>query len=369
MRVPFRMIPRATLSLAAVLACSLTACGRDAPNRAGGPLLPGGAVRTFEVVVDPARYLVRDTSFAGYGTPWDVTYLIIAQDYQDRLDAHALARFEIPTAIAAPDSGGTVRTDSTPTFSSGTVALFIDSVRTATAGPLQFELYRLAEEWDPQSATWALRVDTAETQHSWAEPGGTRGALIDTATWSAADGDTVFFDVDSATIEAWRDTLDLSRGALVRIVNGGERVRAAEILMRIDARPSFRPDTVVTTTIRPPDRTFVFDPPIETVAGAPMIGGVTAWRTMLLLKQRLDTLSVTCPDGPPGCTLLLRETTVNYAALLLDPVAPPPGFPPEDSLVISARVLLESPAVPLARSLLSAPAGSTPRPLSPARLS
>src|SRR5690606_21073944 len=47
-----------------------------------------------------------------------------------------------------------------------------------------------------------------------AEPGGTSAALVDTATWDPAEGDSVSFVVDSLTVALWADTLDAARGAL-----------------------------------------------------------------------------------------------------------------------------------------------------------
>ncbi|HEX6323252.1 MAG TPA: hypothetical protein VFZ36_05955, partial [Vicinamibacterales bacterium] len=111
--------------------------------------------------------------------------------------------------------------------------------------------------------------------------------------------------------------------------------------------------------IRPPDPTFVYDPPVPAVSSTPRIGGITAWRTFLLLRARLDTLRVPCPDQP-SCTLPVRDAAINYAALLLEPTASPPGFAVEDSLGIIARVVLDAPDVPLVRSVLGGFAGQLP---------
>jgi len=357
MRSRFRSRSGHRCALVAVLASVIAACGAEDASEAGGPLLPDGAVRTFEAIIAPDRYLARDTAFSGYAEPFDVTYMILAENFEDALESHALARFRIPATVSGPDTSGTVRTDSMPVFFAGRVELHLDSI-TASTSPLRLELYRLVEEWDPRSATWMLRVDTADTQLAWSEPGGTRGTLIDSVTWTSPDS-IVTFDIDSATIEAWRDTTDVAPGVLVRIANQGERVRASEILLRVDSRPAFHPDTVITTDVRTPDRTFVYDPPIDTLSGAPRAGGVTAWRTFIRLRERLDSLQVPCPDGPPGCTVSLRDATINYAALMFEPIAPPAGFTPEDSVQLIAPVVLESPAVPLLRSLIGGEAGRT----------
>ena len=343
----------------------LGGCGDESPTEAGGPLLPG-EIRSFEVILEPGRYLIGDTAFSGYGEPFDVPYFIIANDFDGALDAHLLARFELPRTIAVVDTAGVVRADSAPIYFRGEVLVLVDSIRSSTKGPVTLELLPIAEPWDGGTATWTLRIDSTGVRLPWAQPGGTVGARIDTATWSAAGGDTLRLAVDSATLAAWRDTLDFSRGALIRVVDGDMRMRTSGVLLRAEARSTHQPDTVVTSTIQAPDPTFIFDPPIATISSAPRVGGITAWRTFLLLRQRLDTLRLPCPDQP-DCTLPLRDATINYAALLLEPVAPPAGFVPEDSLRLVVRGLVEAADVPLIRSLLGGIAGQMLEPLPAAR--
>lgn len=356
---------RTPARLAALLALPLLAgCGEESPTEAGGPLLPG-EVRSFEVILDASRYLVSDTAFGGFADAFDVTYFIVANEFDDALNAHMLTQFEMPVAIAVRDAAGAVRQDSAPSYFSGEILFRVDSIRSSSKGPLEFELLRLAEPWDAPTATWSLRIDTPGVTLPWSVPGGTTSARIDTSTWSSSS-DTLRFAVDSATLAAWTDTLDLSRGSLLRLVDPGERVRITEVFMRANAHSTIDPDTVVTVTIRPPATTFVFDPPIAETSAAPKLGGITAWRTFLTLKSRLDTLAVPCPNQP-GCTIQLRDVTINHAALLLEPEMPPAGFAPEDSIQPIARILLQSDDVPLIRSLLGGVAGGVGTPIAPAR--
>jgi hypothetical protein len=357
-----RYAPR--LAALAGLALAL-GCSEESPTEAGGPLLPG-EVHSFEVILDASRYLISDTAFAGYGEPFDVPYFVVATDFEDALDAHMITRFEMPVAIAVRDNAGAIRSDSSPIYFAGEILFRVDSVRSSSKGPLDFELLRIAEAWDAPSTTWSLRVDTAGVALPWTVPGGTTAARIDTSTWASSGGDTLRFAVDSATLAAWTDTADFSRGALLRLVDPGERMRIVEVFMRADARSTIDPDTVVTVTIRPPATTFVFDPPIPATSDAPALGGITAWRTFLTLRPRLDTLTVPCPDRP-ACRLQLRDLTINHAAILLEPETPPAGFAPEDSILPIARILLQSADVPLVRSLLGGVAGQALTPVAPSR--
>src|SRR5690606_23897560 len=155
---------------------------------------------------------------------------------------------------------------------------------------------------------------------------------------------------------------------LIRVATPDARLNSPLALLRLDARPSARPDTVVTVTLGVVAGTFVYDP--EPAAGSGLrVGGVPAWRSYLHF-QRVDTLSYPCPGEPAGsgCTLRLGEVKINYAALVIQPEAAPPGFVPEDSLRVDARTVLTVPSVPLGRSPLgSRAAGSSSQAIPPSR--
>jgi hypothetical protein len=63
-------------------------------------------------------------------------------------------------------------------------------------------------------------------------------------------------------------------------------------------------------------------------------------------------VTIPCPGGVPNCRLRLDQVTINHAALQLRAVAPPPGFRPEDDLVVAPFYLLPSALLPLERSPL-----------------
>ncbi|MGH7449445.1 MAG: hypothetical protein ACRELT_17860 [Longimicrobiales bacterium] len=335
------------------------ACTQDSPTETGSGLLPPDAIRTFEFVLEPERYLQWDTAFGLYSATADADYALIASEYEGMLNSRVLLRYPIPRTISVIDTAGVLRTDSMPIYFSGDVRLLIDTLA-STPPPAALNLFRTTEEWDRLTASWQFRVDSAGVQLPWSEPGGSPGALISTSTYQ--EGDSVLLAVDSATIAVWADTTAAARGAVLGAGTAGTRLRTVLPTLRLRARSTMNPDTVVETTLAPA-RTFIFEPEQPDSVGVPRVGGTPAWRTVLRLRERLDTLLVACP-GVPGCTLRLGDVTINYAALQLQPLPSPAGFAPELPLSIALHALLPSPLVPLSRSPVTgafgAPAGSIP---------
>jgi hypothetical protein len=285
---------------AAILATlvTITACGEEDPTDVGGSLLPGQAIRTIEVIVDGSGYLVRDTSFTGYTRPSNAGYFLFANSFQNVFNASTVGRFEMPTAIAVVDSGGTLRTDSMPTLFAGRLVIVVDTARSDGPPPARFHAYRLTDSFDAGSANWTYRVDTTGVRLPWTQPGALGGISIDTASWVPGQ-DSVVIPVDSATIAFWADTTNAARGAVVVMESAGIRATASDFVLRVDARSTINPDTVVTTTIRPPQRTFIYDPVLTSAPGiAPLAGGNPAWRAYFEFSNGLDTLPLACPDAP-----------------------------------------------------------------------
>lgn len=343
----------------------LVACGRETPTDVGGTLLPGQSVRTFETVLDASAFLVRDTAFSGYGRPANSTFLFVTSARGGALESRGLLKWPaLPGVITVRDAAGTLRPDSMPIYFGGRIKVRIDTLRSSPA-PFTLQALRATQTWDVASATWQLRVDTGDVELPWAQPGGAPGALAGSGRYQAGN-DTITIEVDSQTVVAWRDTVNMVSGAVIAMETADAYVRTADITLEIDARSAIDTDTVVTSVTRPTESVFIFDPPVAASAADPRVGGIPVWRTYLQLLEGLDTVTVGCPDGPVGCRVPLGHVSISYAALVFDPVAPPPGFAVEDSLQIGARLLLVDPLVPLARSPLGEAVGVMPRPLSPA---
>lgn len=321
------------------------ACDQEAPTGVGGGLLPPDGIRTFEVIIEPHRYLVWDTAFGLYSDAASADFLMVAQQFEGSLNGHTLARFNVPTTVTVVDPQGTIRADTLPEYVGGELRLFVDTLQSTTQ-TVRLALYRSAEAWHP-SATWTSRLDTLGTTLPWAQPGGTRGALVDTASYVAGQ-DTVIFRVDPTTLVEWADTANAERGAIIVMETAGGRIRMFMPDLRVDMTSEIQPDTVVNAQAFLTAATFIFDPQPDEIAPAPRVGGTPAWRTMLRLQERLDTLTVPCPDVP-DCRLRLDEVTINFAGIQLQPVPPPAGARPEGPLNIGAFLLLPSELAPLQR--------------------
>lgn len=326
----------------------MSACTDEAPTDVGDDLLPSGGVRTFEVVLDPAQFITYDTTFTGYTRAANAAFSPLARQFQGVLDANALFRFaQPPTLIAVRNAAGSTVTDSTPSYFAGRLVLRVDTLASESAPPLLVRGFQTGEAWDA-SATWTLRVDTGNVELPWMTPGGTRGAEIDTATWTA--GDTIVLDVDSSTVARWIDTANVARGALIVTETNGTRVRLTSAVLRLSAHSDLAPDTVVNLDVPASVSAFVFNPQPPT--GSELrVGGAPSWRTILGIRDDLADLVFPCP-GESNCQIALASAHINRAELLLQPVAAPAGFIQEDTTLIQVRTLAVTPGVPLQRSPL-----------------
>lgn len=346
----FRKSLRAAICALAVF--SLTACTEDTPTELGDDVLSGGDLITFEVVLPAASFLELDTSFTGYADAEAAPFGYVARIKDGAalaLQSNQLYRFSLPPRVVVVRNTTTnaLQADSAPVYFAGQLVLKLDTIVTPGVTPARFALHRTAEEWDG-SATWDLRVDTGAVELPWQTPGGTRGLQIDTA--SLVGGDSIVFDVDSATIAMWRDTADVTRGALITAETDGGAVRILSSTVRLSARSAIRPDTTLTFSIVPTHRTFIFNPVPPKSATQLRVGGLPAWRSILRLKQNLGTLTFPCPGTTTSCTINLDSANITLAELLLKPSKPPAGYMPEDTVFVDVRGLTLSPLIPLERS-------------------
>jgi hypothetical protein len=349
MRSRFRIL---TCVLAAT---GLAACGDEDPVGLVG-WLPDGAVRTIQVVLEAPEFLAWDSARAGYTRPTSAQHLVVAEDFGGALDSHVLLRFATLPKTVRYDSAGT-KIDTLPAFVGGEVVARVDTAATRAPGPVTLILFRTAEDWDARSATWTMRVDTGAVDLLWTEDGGTRAEQLGTASYTP--GDTILrIPVDSQAVAMLGDTLAPSRGALLVAETPGARIHINSARLRLRARPSAKPDTIVDDSVSLVAGTFIYTPNAVN-DGSILVGGSPAWRSFLRLKERLDTLSVPCPDEPEGCRLRLSDATLNFAGLQLQPVGAPPGLIPTSPLIVDARVALAPEGVPIARSPVSERVGGT----------
>jgi hypothetical protein len=335
-----------SFALALALALVASACTEENPTDVGDALIPSGDVLTFEVILPASAFLLNDTSFAGFNTPADAPFTLIAKSFENVVDANTLLRFATPQRSFQVRSGTSFVVDSAITYTGGRLLVRLDSVQ-STARPVKFALYRIAEPWDV-SATWQNRVDTVGNKLPWTTPGGTRGELIDTATWVA--GDSLAFRVDSTTIALWRDTANHTRGAILVSETAGSRARMVSTSVRVNARSAIQPDTALVADVSPIIRTYVTNPTLAPQFGGIRVGGIPTWRSILSFREDLGTMVIPCGNGQAGCSVRLDSVHINRAQILLRPAITPAGFVPEDSIYIEARPIVLGPGIPLERS-------------------
>jgi hypothetical protein len=121
-------------------------------------------------------------------------------------------------------------------------------------------------------------------------------------------------------------------------------------------------DTIVSTFAGNIATTYVFDPQPAPTANL-RIGGTTAWRSFLRFREGTDTLPLPCPTGAPGCSIRLRNGTINYAAVQLRTLPTEAGFILEDTLIVDAYSVAASALVPIGRSPLLGRVGRSRSPV------
>jgi hypothetical protein len=347
-----------------LLSVTLGACGEESPTDIGAGLLPGGLLRTVEVTIEPSRFLVWDTAFTGYGSPGGTNLLIAADQREGVLQANGLLRFGLPQrVVSGVDTVGTSATDSVPEILSTRIVIFVDTVASHAADPVNVRIYESQERWDRITASWTMRVDSPGARHPWQTPGGTRGDLLGEGEWRPGV-DSIAVALDTMVVRRWSDTAIVQRGAIVVADGPNSLFRSNAVSWRINYRPVFDPDTVIVVSQESAARTFLFDPPAPTATDLLRVGGVPGWRSILRLRDGLDTLQLSCPDRP-NCTLPLSAVTITNASLQLQGVASPPGFSPNDSIRVAAYAVIPTDALPLPRSPLADLVGLQATPIAP----
>lgn len=333
--------------VAAVGVLSLAACEEQMPTGVRDDI--AAAPITIEVELPWSVFGSDLEAFGGYGTIADIGRGVLATDYEGSLNARTLVRFgAYPDRATVRDTTGTARTDSTLTYIGGRMVAFFDSAASTNTGPVEIQLGATQQVWDSETASWAFAVDSAGDQQAWGTAGG--GPVLDlvSATWDPASGDSVFFPLDSAAVANWEDTADLSRGAHLRVVTDSVRLRVRRAELRLDARSSVNPDTIVALTAPTNRLTFVYDPAPAPPPDGIRIGGAPAWRTVLDIELPEEL------TGPPefcavvSCPHPLQAGEISFAALVVTSRTTEAAFAPSDSVGLDVRPVLQRAALPKA---------------------
>lgn len=322
----------------------------------GNELVAGGVVRTIELVLDASAFLVSDSTVGGFTDESGAATQLIALDAANGFEGRAALQFaSAPFSINVPIDSTTAEEDTLATFVGARLEIVLDSVSPAPDDSVTLLAEALSEAWDPVTATWSNRVDSALVMTPWSVPGGGAVTFVDSV--AASPGDTVEFSVDSATANRWTDAEDPTRGVLLRTISEGGRVEIASVILWLQARPSIR-DTIIEVPIGTTGRTTLLDAPPRP-PGTLAIGGVPARRMFFRFAQGIDTLPVTCPDEDPECGLTVADADLTFASLRLTPV-PLPGSPAiYRGAAIAARAVTPDPQFPLSRAPLVGPSNGT----------
>lgn len=348
--------------LAALAVLGLAACEEDVPTSVDPDLFPV-TPRTVELVLPWSSFGADLDVIGGFGTPTELFIGVLANDFEGVLDARTLARYNAPpdTLFVQDAQGTTVR--SKLSYKGGSIFLRFDTLSARVDGPVTVVAGATQAEWHPPTATWTIAVDTINHREPWPVPGGGPVSSIASAVWDPAEGDTLLIPVDSATIAAWSDTTDSSRGLRLEAIESGVRLQIRSIFLRLDAVPEAKPDTVLHPTVAPQALTFIYDPVPEPPPNGIRIGGVPAWRTIIEMDIP-DTLT-----GPPevcervGCPFVLEPGRINAASLVLESRATEPAFQPSDTVLLDVRPVLAPerlPKSPLGESFVGIPGRPVP---------
>lgn len=343
---------------AALLAvAALTACDDELPTSVDGGLIPVDPV-TVEIRIPWSEFASGLAVWGGYGSPRQLGHGVLARGYEGTLDARTLVRFRsIPRVASVRDTTGTVRPDSALTFVGGRLLLRFDTLASTNEGPVTVSAGRTLVRWDVASATWERAVDTLGASEAWPQPGGGPVAPLGSSVWDPAEGDSAVIALDSAAVAVLTDTADVERGIRLSVESSDVRLDVRTVSLRLQARPSINPDTLVEVAAGDRELTFIYTPFPEPPPDGIRVGGVPAWRTVF---------DVDLPEvltGPPalcavaGCPLPLTSERVSHAELVLTTRATEPtAFQPTDTVRLDVRAVLAPdrlPKAPLGASFLA----------------
>jgi len=345
----------ATIGIIALASWPFFGCQEDITTSLEGDLIPVGAV-TVEVSLSFHEFAKDLTAWGGYGRPYELTQDIAARAFEGTLDSRVLNSWNpYPVATTVQDSTGLYTADSTLTFVGGTIVARFDTLTSVLEDSVTLTISALPRDWDFRTVGWDVAVDSVGDLQLWEEEGAGPATPLATAIWNPEAGDSVVFEIDSASVALWADTADAEKGVRLETMTEGARLDLVTLTYRLSTRPSVHPDTIVELPVASRTRSFIYDPLPDAPVDEIRIGGVPAWRSVFTVDMP-RTL-----DGPPElcqqvqCPLKLTAESLISAALVLTTQAPEPAFQPSDSLRLDVRPVLEPsrlPKSPLGSSLV-----------------
>lgn len=328
--------------LLAALALSAAACADETPTFTGDDGFPPGSIPvTREVILPASQFFTALGSFNGYTSAYNAPYLVVANQFDEGLNAHALANFATFPGTLTYQRNGQEKRDSAFSYVDSRLVLRVDTAA-STAGSVTVQVWQAAQDWDAPTATWTTAVDTGTVETPWVQPGGTRGALLAEGTFvnDAASGDSLVLTLTGAEVEALSDST--ADGVVVTTSTTGARVEVFEMVLRAAAKPdSAAPDTTIFTTLTTSaKRTTVYTPeqPAPPV-GFLAAGGIRSARSLIEIHPDQEVPG--CAEGETCPNVKLTEVRLNQVALLFRPGPVPSGFDPLSEVPLSLRLIQE----------------------------
>jgi hypothetical protein len=336
-----RLLPFSRRSLAGLLALPLLlGCQDELPTATGADFFPGGARPvSVELLLQPEQFLLSDTVFAGNQSPHWAGFLLVANRFENALDARGLVRF-----TSFPDSvtyafGGTTHTTAEFTYGGGEVRTVVNPLA-STAGVTRLRLYELEQPFDTAGASWTVAGGRTDPV-LWRTPGGTTGRLLAEATWTPGDtaqADTIRFGVDSLAVA--RMAQPGYPGLLITSETAGSRLQLSWANLEARVRPAAH-DTVVTQFVAGVEQTFIFTPEAPQT-GRLRVGGITGDRSVLALNLAQQVPACPDPANTPNCPMVpLSSVNINRATLILPAQPTPGGLRPLQAPSVRVRRVLE----------------------------
>ena len=355
----------AVLTMLGLLPLLTIGCQEQIPVALDDQAVPGVPV-SVTVEIPWTSFGSNVEVFGGYGSAEEIGSGVLAEDFAGTLNARTLMRIgAYPRIATVRDTTGASRPDSTLTILGGRFVAFFDTIASTNTNPVRLALGATTEAWDMATTSWTYAVDTINDQRPWTEAGGGVVKPLGEAIWDPSLGDTAVFVLDSVQLAEWSDTTDLSIGARIDIIDPGHRLALNAALIRLDARPSSNPDTIIELTALTSGSTFIYSPFPEPPPDGVRIGGAPSWRTILDLQipSVIDDVPELC--AVVSCPHSLSPGEISYAALVLTSRTTELAFQPTDSIRLDVRPVLDRavmPKSPLGVSLIANPFGRSVSP-------
>jgi hypothetical protein len=349
---------QATGVLGGALLLLTAGCGEQLPTFPFQREIPVDA-NSFEVRIPLAEFASNIRILGGFGLAADLRSATVANGFGDGdpLTAHALIRVDtLPSEIITADSLGDVGVDRDFTIPGGRLVVRLDTIGARPTSNITLSADALGESWDFFTATWTMAADSVTRADPWTQPGGGAVTPLGSGAWDteAEGSDSLVIELDSAGVALIQDMeAPAAGGVRIRLEDAGERVRIRSVSLVGNARPSFKPDTLVDFSANVPETTFIFDQGPQANPGEWIIGGVPAFRTLMDIN-----IPTELPGDPELCALVECPITLTpelllFASVVLTGADVQTQFFPLDTLLIDARGVVDPDALP--RSPLGEP--------------